>query len=244
MSKKNKILLVLGSVIFVLILYFFLPNIIFSIKSIKTEKDFISNFKKNKPLFSLLSKSLKSENPISFFLEKGDTISISFEPRYTENIENYNDTIHAPFYFCGTKTPYDFDNKTDYSVIGDSCLMIISNDTTYNCSSSWYLYFNGHYKNQKIINMLEYYGWSEKKLESVINILKKIKGTGLSLNKSGDYIVYYKTIHFYDDGGFYCFGNSDAFFEYVYTNSPEDYILDKNYLQLDSNFFGLIFWHF
>lgn len=149
----------------------------------------------------------------------------------------YVDLFIYSTYYIGPKT------KSDFLIDKQGCLEILDTDTMKVCNNNWQVQFFGHYKNQKIDGLLNYYGWTRQDFESLVEKVQELNCYGFSNNKEG-FGLNFKIVSYYNDGILHCFGHSDGYFDYLHTAQPDSFYWQSSLKKLEENYYGIEHWNF
>jgi hypothetical protein len=116
-------------------------------------------------------------------------------------------------------------------------LIINKDDTIEVCNRKWQVNFYGHFKDKRIDDLLRYIGWTKPDFENIVMKVKELSCHSLN-TESGNFIIGFRTISYYSDGGFHCFGHTDGHFDYLYTTKPESFQWKESLVKLDGEFYG------
>ncbi len=215
------------------LLFFEGRRITFSLECLSAEKELEKNFQDNKPSFYELMRLVKRSPSIQFDMFSGDTIYLSFH----DTAMQYKNLFRDSVYTIGPQT------KTKFSINSDGCLEVMETDTWKVCNQPWEVRFYGHYKDQRIDHLLNYYGWTRYGFEQLVRNIQAINCNGFR-KEENDFSLRYKNISYFNDGILHCFGHHDGSFEYLYTTQPESFPWQNNLKKLEENYYTINSWNF
>jgi hypothetical protein len=175
MTRKKKIIIGVFILILVGLLFFEGRRITFSLECLSAETELEKNFVANKNIFIEISKFVDDIPPLEFDFHSGDTIYMTFQDSSTYFVDLFIDST----YNIRPET------KSDFQINEDGCLEIIDSDTLKVCNNNWQVQFYGHYKNQKINGLLNYYGWNRQDFERLVEKVQGLNCNGFSNTKKG-----------------------------------------------------------
>jgi len=214
-------------------LFFKGRRITFSMECFLAETELEMNFGGNKDDFFELAKFVKNTSPIEFDFHSGDTIYMTFQDSAIRIFDLFIDST----YYIRPGI------KSDFKIDEDGCLEFIHSDTIKVCNNNWQIIFYGHYKNQKINGLLNYYGWTRKDFDRLVENVQKINCLGFENNKNG-FGLSYKIVSYYNDRILHCLRHSDGYFDYLYTAQPDNFYLQNSLNKLEDNYYGIKHWNF
>lgn len=133
--------------------------------------------------------------------------------------------------------------RSEFRINDNSCLEVIDIDTMEVCNHNWQVQFFGHYKDKKIDDLLDYYGWIRQDFEQIVEKVQRLNCYGFA-NGDKHFGLSYKFVSYYNDGLLHCFGHSDGYFDYMYTTQPDSFYWQSSLEQLEDNFYGIKHWTF
>lgn len=208
-------------------------RIIFSLECMAAEAQLEKNFEAKKVEFFELANLVEHTPPLEFDLYSVDTINMRFHPPSIYSPDLFIDSI----YFIGPA------EKSGFLVNENNCLEIVDTDTMEVCNHNWLVHFHGHYKDNRIDNLLSYYGWPRMSFEKLVEKVQALNCMGFSNGNMG-FELRYKVVSYYNDEIIHCFGHSDGYFDYLYTAQPDSFYWQSSLKQLEDNFYGIEHWNF
>lgn len=233
MTRKKKV--TIGIMITVLAGLWILEGrrITFSFECIEAETDLDNNFRNNKSAFFDLIPLVQKALPIQFEVHSKDTIYLSFQDTSTSFDNLFIDSNYT--IKSGTKSTYQINDK--------GCLLVIDKDTVEVCNHGWQILFIGHYKDNRIDNLLNYYGWIRPDFEQIVEKIQSLNCYGFA-KEGQNFKLSYNIVSYSKDGILHCFGHSDGYFDYLYTVDPDSFFWQSSLEHLEGNFYGIKHWSF
>jgi hypothetical protein len=239
LALKKKILIGLLSIPLVSLFWyfgFFTPrNYSFAWECLQAKKEQEKHFFDNKPAFFELASLVHDKTPITFDLSSNDSLYITFQ----DSSINYSDLFIDSTYNIRPRT------KTVFRINTRNCLEVVNQDTIEVCNHNWQIQFYGHYKDKRIDNLLNYYGWKRLDFERVVEKVQELDCYGF-INQNTSFGLSYKLVYYHEPtaGLFGCFGHSNGYFDYLYTTESDSFYWQNSLNQYEGNFHGIEHWSF
>ncbi len=233
MTKKKKISIGIILTLVCILLFFEGRRISFSLECLSTEEDLKEHFEVHKVDFHEFVPLIKDAQPIAFDIYAKDTLTISFQDLSIDYIDLFIDSVYR----------INSNSKQLFQFNDSNCLEVVVSDTTIVCNHNWKVNFYGHYKDDRINELLKYYGWNRSDFEVVVKKVQKLDCHRFS-NANGNFNLGYKYVSYYNDGIMHCFGHSDGLFDYMYTNEPDSFYWQESLEHYEDKFYGIHNWSF
>lgn len=233
MSKRNIVISVTVLILGIILFNFDWRRISFTKECLAAEKELKEFYETNKEELIYMAMLAAEQSSIEFYLNSDNTIGMTFQDTLSRR-ENY--FMDSTYVIHDLKSPR-------FAISDEGELTVVRHDTIL-VPRSWEVQFYGDYKDPRLIEFLNYQGWSATEFENLVSKVKSLEGTNFSIHE-GSFLLGHNVVDYEDHGGlFVCFGHSDGYFDILFSKNTDEFQCSNSLKSYGDDFYGIEHWSF